>query len=238
MKARLLMQTIESNPLLISNTLLDLLEALWTGTERHPIKDDRPKPPPQHTVIATLAFRVRFSKDWRITRFLTCLAFDATAFAALSQKTGYKLNRGFQSEAFDSPQLNERDVEQLVEYLQTGSAIDNFVAATKQKTKIIVKLAKPKTGFNFTSSSNSLRVRDIVSKIKRSTSSILSRWSEDQPLRFSNQTLGQSMEDAPEPAADAVFGQQQFFKHPGDSSLEVTLRTERSILLYSEPSQG
>jgi hypothetical protein len=238
MKARLVMQTIESNPLLISNTLLNLLEALWTGTERHPIKGDRPKPPQQRTIVATLAFRVRFSKDWRITRFLTCLAFDATALAALGQKTEYKLNRGFQSGAFKSPQLNEQDVEQLVEYLRTGSAIDNFVAATKQKTKIIVKLEEPKTGFNFISSPNSLRVRDIVSKIKRSTSSILSQWSEDQPLRFSSQTLGQSMEDVPESVADAVFGQQQLSKHPGDSPLEATLRTERSILLYSEPSQS
>ena len=209
----------------------------FTGyNKRYPMKGDRPKPPQQRTLIATLAFRVRFSKDWRITRFLTCLAFDTTAFAALGQKTGYKLNRGFQPGPFKSPQLNEQDVEQLVEYLRTGSAIDNFVAATKQKTKIIAKLAEPKTGFNFISSSNSLRVRDIVSKIKRSTSLILSRWSVDIPLRFSNQTLGQSMEDVPEAAAP--FGQQQLSKHPGDSPLEVILRTERSILLYSEPSQN
>jgi hypothetical protein len=238
MKARLIRQTIEFNPVLISNTLLDLLEALWTGTERQQVKGDMPKPPPERTVIATLAFRVRFSKDWSVTRFLTCLAFDATAFAVLHQKAKYKLNRGFPSSLFHAPQLDEQDIERLVELLQTGSAIDNFLAATKQKTKIIVKLVEPKTGFNFTSSSNSLRVRDIVSKIKRSSPGVLSQWGEDKPLRFSSQTLGQSMEDVHEVAADAALGQEQLSKHPGDSFLEDTLRTGKSVLLYSEPSQS
>jgi hypothetical protein len=162
MNARLLMQIIEFNPLLISNTLLNLLEALWTGTDRQPTKNGHLKAPPQHTVIATLAFRVRFSKDWRITRSLICLAFDVTALAVLGGKTGYKLDRGFQTGPFRCPQLEEQHVEQLVECLQIGSVIDNFVAATKQKTKIIVKLAEPEAEFNFTSSSNSLRVRDIT----------------------------------------------------------------------------
>ena len=138
--------------MLISNTLLNLLEAPWTESERLQIKDCQPKPSPQRTVIATLAFRVRFSKDWRIIRFFTCLAFDATAFAVLCQKARYKLDRGFPSSILNSPQLNEQDVEHLVESLQTGSAIDNFVAATKQKAKIIVKLAELKTGSNLTSS--------------------------------------------------------------------------------------
>ena len=182
MKAHLLMQTIRCNPVLLSNTMLSLLEALWTGTERQHVNDDQPKPPPEYTIIATLAFRVRFSKDWSVTRFLTCLAFDATAFVILRQKAKYKLDRGFPARAFDSPQLGEQDIEQLVEYLQAGSAMDNFQAAIKQKTKLVVKLAEPKTGFDFISSSNSLRVRDIVSKIKRSSSRLLSRWMEDEPL--------------------------------------------------------
>ena len=46
------------------------------------------------------------------------------------------------------------------------------------------------------------------------------------------------MEDVHGVAADAAPGQEQLSKRPGDSSLEDTLRTGRSVLLYSEPSQS
>lgn len=236
MKARLVMQTLESNPFIISNGTLDLLEALWTGNERHPTPEGSSSTVPQHTVIATFAYRVRFSKEWKVTRFLTCLAFDETAVATLNQYTGYK--RGRRSGIFQhSPELGEGDAVRLIEYLQTGSMIDNFVSATKQKTRNIVKTES--TGeLDLTSSTNSLRVKDIVSKIHRATLTIKSRWSEGQPLRFSNQSLGQSAHEFQVSPPRAGPVQRQTPSHSEESSIKVSLRDEGFILLCSEPSEG
>jgi hypothetical protein len=81
MKARTFLKMILSN-----TYILDFLEYSWTGKKCKMMLEEHS----EHTVIASLAYRARFSRDWGVAMTLSCLAFDVADFAALYGHTGLK----------------------------------------------------------------------------------------------------------------------------------------------------
>lgn len=228
--ARTLYSLFHYHTFIVSERFLDLLEAAWTGTERHPPQAASLEP--QKTIVALFTYRVRFSRDWILTRYLTCLAFDAAAFALAQDLSGYKLQRS--SGIFRparSERMSEAEIQKLTVCLQAGSLLDYFVHAMRQRTKSIVKLKDPTQNFDLISSVNSLKVIDTVGKIRRSDPSSNPFAFADTARRFSTKSF--AMSERAILLRSSSSSEPEFL-----SASQITLKANHSILLYSEPCEG
>lgn len=215
------------HPFLVSERFLDSLETAWTGTERR--SPHAPNLEPQKTIVALFTYRVRFSRDWILTRYLTCLAFDAAAFALTSVLSGYKSQPS--SGVFYSERISETEIQKLSICLQADSPIDYFVHAMNQKTKTIVKLKDPTQDFDLVSSVNSLKVIDAVGKIWRSDLGSNPFGFADTARRFSTKSFTLSGQKI-SPRSSSSSGPEVL------SACQIVLNENRSILFHSEPCEG
>lgn len=167
-----------------------------------------------------------------MTRYLTCLAFDAAAFALAQDLSGYKLQRSSGIVRPDqSERISETEIQKLSICLQAGSLIDYFVHTMKQKTKSIVKLKDPTQNFDLVSSVNSLKVIDAVGKIWRSDPSSNPFRFADTARRFSTKSFTLS--------GQAILPQPSSISGPEFlSARQIVLKATHSILLHSEPCEG
>lgn len=228
--ARTLYNSFSFHPFLVSERFLDLLEAAWTGTERH--SPQAPNLEPQKTILGLFTYRVRFSRDWILTRYLTCLAFDAAAFALAQDLSGYKSQRSSSIFRPDrSERISENEIQKLSICLQAGSLTDYFVHAMTQKTKSIVKLKDSTQKFDLVSSANSLKVIEAVGKIRRSDLGSNPFGFADTARRFSTRSFTLR--------GQAILSPSSFSSGPEFlSASQIVLKEKRSILMHSEPCEG
>jgi len=236
-EGRFIKQSIESNSFTVSSRFLDQLRALWTShlQERASIQDNPENSVLPHNVVVTFGYRVRFSREWKLIRYLTCLAIDTVALTTLIQRSRYK---GLQSSDIlqRSPQLSQDDAATLVEWLQSNTVVDNFAFAKNQKTGLVVKNKESTGGFVLETSINALTFKDLVYDLHHTCSTGPDRDIDDCPLsQFATQTVGQSVSEIDDKARKSGTHRQKTDRY---SYLERKLRREKFVLFCSEPLES
>jgi hypothetical protein len=156
-------------------------------------------------------------------------------FAALYGHTGLKRPDCLQY-IFDSKwttRLARSDIEHLIDHLQADSTRESFVTTTKQKHGSVVKLEERGAGFDLRPSPHALQLKDLIYKVSCSKLALANDWSTENPLRFSEAVKRKDSRDMPD--VSNALPEHPNESLPGESLLEVTMRCEKSILLYNQP---